>query len=295
MAAPPPGARKVHSQGGTFYVLGDLRLGWRDLYHTFLRMRWSATLGLVALYFLVANLAFAGIYRCTGGVENVHSFFDAVSFSVQTMATVGYGAMYPSGTAATVVMIAESFIGLLWTALLTGLVFAKFSRPSTRITFAKHAVVARHEGIPTLQIRLGNRRGNVIVEANAHVSIVITTQTQEHNLFYKAVDLKLIRDRHVGLSRGWNLMHVIDETSPLWGMDQAGAQKAELEIWVAITGIDDTSRQTVNTTHQYMDGDVKWGMRFADTIVPLDNGEYMIDLTKFDDVVPDVPRRAAST
>jgi len=295
MAAPPPDARKVTQQGQTFYVRGDLRLGWRDLYHTFLRLRWSATLGAIALLFLLANLAFAAVYRLTGGVENVHSYFDAVSYSVQTMATVGYGAMYPVGTAATCVMIAESILGLLITAMLTGLAFAKLSRPSTRITFAKFAVVAKHEGIPTLQIRLGNRRGNVIVEAAAHVSIVITTQTKEHNVFYKAQDLKLMRDRHVGLQRGWTLIHIIDETSPLYGMDAAAAQKAELEVWVAITGIDDTSRQTVHTMHSYMDGDLKWGSRFADTIFPLDNGEYMIDLTKFDDIVPDTPRRPAST
>ena len=238
----------------------------------------------------MANLLFAMVYLVVGGVGGTDgSFADALSFSVQTMATIGYGVMHPSSGGATAVMIVESMVGMIVTALATGLVFAKFSRPTTRVAFSKYVVFTRHEGKRTMIFRVGNRRGNVIVEAQLHVVAVLTTITAEGKTFYKAVDLKLARDRQVGMTRGWTVLHVIDETSPLFGLDnRAALAAAELEIYIALTGIDDTTMQQVHTMHTYTDVDsFACDHHFADTLVPLDNGEFLVDVSKFDTIVPD--------
>lgn len=288
----PATARKVRQQGSTFYVIGDDRTVLRDAYHTFLRLRWSASLGLIAVGFFAVNLGFAALYFAIGGITGSDgTFFDALSFSVQTLATIGYGAMYPASTAATTLMIFESIVSLVLTALATGLVFTKFARPTTRVAFSRHAVVTQHEGNRTLVFRAGNRRSNVIVEATIHVVAVFTTTTAEGKTFYKAVDLPMVRDRQVGMTRGWTLMHVIDEASPLHGADTAKLKQLELELYIALTGIDDVSMQTVHAVHQYTDDQIRIDHHFADTLMPLDNGEFVIDMTKFDVVMPDPAAR----
>jgi inward rectifier potassium channel len=288
----PRNARRVTQQGSSFYVIGDERAPLRDAYHSFLRLPWSASLGLIAVGFMAVNLVFAVAYLITGGVVGTDgSFFDALSFSVQTLATIGYGAMYPAGPAAEVVMIVESIVSLVLTALATGLVFSKFARPTTRVAFSRYAVITDHEGYRTLLFRVGNRRSNVIVEATIHVVAVLTTVTAEDKLFYKAIDLPMVRDRQVGMTRGWTLMHVIDAASPLYGADAEALKRLELELYIALTGIDDVSMQTVHAVHRYGDDQIRVDHHFEDTLIPLDNGDFVVDMTKFDVVMPDVATR----
>lgn len=288
----PRGARKGIQRGDTFYVVGDERAVLRDAYHWFLRMRWSASLGLIAAGFVLVNLGFAVPYYLLGGVRGSDgTFFDALSFSVQTLATIGYGAMYPESVGAELTMIVESIVSLILTALATGLVFSKFARPTTRVAFSKHAVITDHDGKRTLMFRAGNRRSNIIVEATIHVVAVFTTFTAEGKTFYKAVDLPLVRDRQVGMTRGWVVMHVIDEASPLFGCDAAKLKAMEFELYLALTGIDDVSMQTVHAVHKYVDAEIRLGHHLADTLFPLDNGAFLVDMTKFDAIVPDAPPR----
>ena len=288
----PPGARRVTQQGSTFYVFGDERMLLRDAYHSFLRMRWSASLALIAAGFTAVNLVFASVYFVIGGVAGTDgTFFDAMSFSVQTLATIGYGAMYPASRGATVVMFLESIVSLVLLALATGLVFSKFARPTTRVAFSRHAVITQHEGKRTLLFRAGNRRSNVIVEATIHVVAVFTTTTAEGKTFYKAVDLPMVRDRQVGMTRGWTLMHLVEPTSPLYGADTEKLKELELELYIALTGIDDVAMQTVHAMHKYTDDQILIDHHFEDTVRALDNGEYFVDMTKFDAVVPDAGTR----
>lgn len=288
----PPGARKIQQQGSTFYVVGDERQILRDAYHTFLNLPWSPALGLIAIAFFVFNVAFAIIYLEVGGIEGADgSFTDALSFSVQTMATIGYGVMHPASNPANGAMIIESMFGIIFTALTTGLVFAKFSRPTTRVRYSSTMVITTFEGKRTLMFRIGNRRSNVIVEAQLHVVAFVTTQTAEGETFYKARDLQLVRDRQVGMTRGWTVMHVIDEGSPLYGLDAKGLADIEIEINIALTGIDSVTMQSVHSIHQYTDTDIKHGFRFMDTLTPMPGGHTLLDLRNFDAVVPDTVAR----
>jgi inward rectifier potassium channel len=284
----PKSARKIFQQGSWFYVIGDDRALLRDAYHIFLRWRWSAALAAIAAAFLAINLVFAVPYYVAGGVAGSDgSFFDALSFSVQTLATIGYGQMYPQSTLAHTIMIVESIVSVVTTALGTGLIFSKFARPTTRIAFSHQAVITQHDGNRTLVFRAGNRRGNVIVEATIHVVAVVTTTTSEGKTFYKAMDLPMVRDRQVGMTRGWTLMHTITPTSPLFEATPDKLRTLELELYISLTGIDDVTMQTVHALHKYNDDQIRIDHHFLDTVIPLENGEFVVDITKFDTIAPD--------
>jgi len=284
----PAGARLATQQGSQFYLVGEKRELFRDAYHIFLRLRWSVVLALFVGAFLLINVLFALVYYATGGIGNSHgTFFEALAFSIETFATIGYGQLYPASDAATTVMAVQAMVSVIFTALATGLVFTKFSRPTTRVGFSKVAVITQHEGKRTLIFRAGNRRSNIIVEATIHVVAVYTTVTAEGETFYRAVDLPMVRDRQVGMTRGWTLMHVIDETSPFYGATAEKLAAMELEMYIALTGIDDTMMQAVHAVHSYKDEDIKIDHRFVDTVVPTVDGRYLVDMRNFDRVVPD--------
>jgi inward rectifier potassium channel len=286
----PTGARPSRQpQGYTFWVIGDSRAILRDAYHTFLTLPWSASIGLMALAFFAINLGFAAVYHLTGGVDGVRpgSFWDVLVFSVETLGTIGYGVMVPKSTAANAVMIVEAITSIVFASLSTGLLFAKFSRPTARVAFTSNVVITPHDGVPTLMFRISNRRSNIIIEAHLRVIAALVKTTQEGETFYKMHDLKLVRDRMAGMRRGWQVMHTIDETSPLFGLDAAGMAKAELELEVSMVGFDNITMQTVHSLHSYGDKAIKLGHRFCDTMRTLPNGDIVLDMRQFDAIVPD--------
>ena len=257
----------------------------------------------VTAAFLLANLLFGCAYAELGGVANArpHSVTDGFYFSVQTMATIGYGAMYPQSTAAHVLVVMEAVLGLLLTALCAGLVFAKFSRPIGRIVFSRQVVIGPLDGVPMLMFRVGNERGNLIAEATIRVSLVRTVKTREGVTFYRMTDLPLVRDRSPALSRSWNVMHEINDASPLYGYDPERMAREELELIVSLMGVDDTSYQPVHARHQYQHLHIVWGARHADVLSETPDGNLILDIRKFHNVLPTEPLesfpypRAAST
>jgi inward rectifier potassium channel len=279
MAAPPPG----------FIVHGENRNPLRDLYHRFLKLSFLAAIGLITAVLVAINGVFAAIYLGIGGVANAApgSFLDAFSFSMQTIATIGYGAMYPAEPLAKVVSDVEALAGLLVTALSTGLLFAKFSQTRGTVVFSRHAVVTPVDGVPTLMFRVGNERGNLIVEAQARVVLTRTEHTKEGQLFYRMYDLTLVRDRSISFTRTWTVLHRITPDSPLYGLDPAGLAAQEIEVQCSVVGIDDTSLQPVHGTRTWLDGEILFGRRLSDLLTPLPGGVLEVDLRKFDDVEPD--------
>ena len=272
-------------------VVGAPTTWFRDAFHAFLRIPWWAGLGIVVAAFLVANLLFGLAYARLGGVANArpHSIADGFYFSIQTMATIGYGAMYPQSTAANVLVVIEAVLGLLITALSTGLVFAKFSRPTGRIVFSHDVVIGPMDGVPMLMFRVGNERGNMIAEATIRVAVVRTVKTAEGNTFYRITDLPLVRERSPAMSRSWTVMHEITAASPLHGYDPERMAREELELMVSLSGIDDTSYQPVHARHQYEHPAIRWGARLADVLSESADGDLVLDVRQFHAVVPTQP------
>jgi inward rectifier potassium channel len=272
-------------------IVGDQHTPLRDFYHALLRLPWWATITAISGAFLAANALFALVYLFTGGVEHAASgsFRDAFFFSVQTMATIGYGAMFPSSTAANVVVVVESIVSLLLTAMSTGLVIAKFSRTTARFVFTRHVVISPFNGVPTLMFRLGNERGNQIVDAKIRVVLVRSERTSEGMTHYRLLDLQLTRAQTLSLSRSWTVHHPIDDTSPLRGETPASLAAKEIELQVMVIGLDDISMQTVHAGHRYFAKDILWGARLADVLSETPDGHLLLDLRRFHHIEPTAP------
>ena len=290
MAEPPAAPRPTP----TPIVRGVPRERFRDAYHAFLRMPWLASLGLIAAGFLAINVVFAGLYVAVGGIANARpgSFLAMLYFSVQTTAAIGYGAMFPVSHAANLLVVVESVISLVFTALATGLIFAKFSRPTARMAFTREAVITPIDGVPTLMFRVGYQRGSRVVDAQIRVVLSRTEVTAEGHRYYRMYDLVLARDRALALSRTWTVMHPIVAGSPLHGATPEVMAAWDAELGVSVVGIDDFSMQPVHAGHTYDYRDLRWGMRHADIIEETAEGGIIVDLTRFHDVVPSQPTAA---
>lgn len=278
---PPPTKEPVNYQ---IRVVGAPRTPLRDFYHALLQLQWPATVGFITAVYVVVNALFAVFYYAVGGIEHVDpgSFVDAFYFSVQTMGTIGYGYMYPATHAANALVVVESTVSLVLTALATGLVFAKFSRPTARLMFSERITISPMNGVPTLSFRLGNQRKNRIVEATIRVVMLRSERTLEGKDFYRSTDLKLTRERF-SLTRSWNVLHVVDEKSPLFKDTPESLIEDGVEFVVSVSGLDDTWMQTVHAQHSYPAEMVMYGYRLKDVLTEEGN-IITLDLTHFHEV-----------
>ncbi len=258
---------------------------YEDVYHSLLRMPWVQFFGLVALWYLTANAIFACLYLLQPGC--IHDtrpglFSDAFFFSVQTMATIGYGGMAPATFYAHVLVTIEALAGTLFAALLTGITFAKFSRPTARVLFSDKCVIARRDGVLHLMFRMANWRHNQVVEARLSATLLVTQVSSEGDILRRPVDLPLVRDVNRSFSLSWLAMHRIDESSPFFAPDaleKLGADTAVLSL--AINGIDETSAQPLHARYQYRMNDIVPNAHFIDIVKVLDDGTREIDYKNF--------------
>jgi inward rectifier potassium channel len=266
--------------GGQRWTLGDL-------YHSVLTMRWSLFLAVVIGIQLTANLLFAGLYALEGdNITNAPAFIDKFYFSVQTWATIGYGGMTPTTTFANMIVVAESIAGIVATAVTTGLVFAKFARPSARVLFANSMITQVRDGQNTLMLRVANERGNNVVEASVRVTLLRNERSREGETMRRLYDLKLVRDVQPLFMVSWTIMHIIDESSPLWGKSAADIVAEDWRINVNLQGYDGTLAQSIHASHFYHGTDIAFGHRYVDVMSTLPDGRLQIDLTHMHDVEP---------
>lgn len=277
--------------GQEVIVRGVTSAHFRDVYHRFLRASWPAALGVLVFAFLAVNALFASVYVVTGGVEGARpgSFFDAFAFSVETMATIGYGEMHPASPVAHVLVIVEAIVGLLSTALVTGLVFTKFSQSTARIVFSDRLALAPMNGVPTLSFRVGNDSENRILEATVRVSLVRTERTKEGSIFYRTYDLPLVRERSAALSRSFTALHPVVAGSLLHGKSPEDLARDEVEILVTLVGTDDTSLRPVHARKRYTSADIVFGARLADVLSVNEDGILVFDMGRFHDLEPSEP------
>ncbi len=270
-------------------AIGLRRPWFGDLYHFMLRISWCSFLfGGVALY-LAANAGFALFYLLQpGAIANARpgSFADAFFFSVQTIATIGYGQLVPATLYANLIVTVETATGLMFLALATGLVFARFSRPTARLLFSRVAVIGPHNGKPTLSLRLANQRRNQILQAEVAATLVRDERTEEGVLIRRFYDLTLARYRSPIFALTFTVMHEIDKDSPLYGASAATLTAQNVELVVTATGIDETIAQRVHARTSYLPDEILWGRRFVDVIGWTDDGRRVIDYRRFHDTVP---------
>jgi inward rectifier potassium channel len=233
------------------------------------------------------NLLFACLYTAGGDcVVSATSFADRFFFSVQTFSTIGYGVMSPKNGYASVVVTLEAFVGLVMVAMATGLMFAKFSRPTARVLFSDKMVIAPRNGAPTLMLRMANERGNDIIEASFRVTVLMAETSAEGERMRRMHELALVRGDTPLFTLTFQALHVIDASSPLHGFTPASLPAADLRFIVTVTGLDATFASTIHARRIYYPEDVVWNARFADVLRNLPDGQLELDYTKFHDVVP---------
>jgi inward rectifier potassium channel len=273
----------------TIVRVGQPRAYLRDLYVLLLETKWRYLIAACFAVYGLVNAVFASLYvgsgDCIAGARP-GSFFDAFFFSLQTLATIGYGAMSPSGTCGHVLVGIESLVGLLSFAVLTGIIFSKFARPTAGVLWSERAIIANRDGIPYLMFRVANSRGSDIVQASIHVSALLDEVTNEGHSMRRFYDLALERQVTPILLMSWLVMHRIDERSPLYGKSTEDFERGHVSITASLTGMDGTFMQTVYSYHQYQASDLARDAEFEDVIRRLPDGRFELDLGKFHTLKP---------
>jgi len=273
-------------------IRGQDRSRWTDFYHGVLRASWwQFFLGLGAI-FIGINALFACLYLVAPNDianERPGSFLDAFYFSVQTFGSIGYGVLSPKSGYANMLVTVESFVSLVNLAIATGLVFARFSRPTARVMFSNVAVVTTFDGRPTLMFRAVNQRGNQILDAGISVSFARQAVTREGIAMRRFEELKLVRARTPLFALSWTVMHTIDETSPLYGATPAQLAAMQGELIALLSGSDETLSEIIYARHGYAPEQILFGRRFLDIIDFSVEGGRVIDLKRFHDTEPDAP------
>ncbi len=259
-----------------------------DFYHRLLTIPPWALFLLLVVGYVAFNLVFATLFVLQpGGIANEApgSFMDAFFFSVQTMATIGYGDMHPATVYTNFLVTIEVLLGMTGLALSTGLVFARFSRPTARVMFSKVAVVVDHDGVPSLMFRAANQRSNQILEAEVAVMLLRDELSEEGVEMRRFHDMAVSRPRTPMFALSWTVIHPIDQASPLRGESRESLLRTHAQIIVSIGGIDETFSQTIHARHTYEADEIRWNHRFADILTRAEDGHRRIDYRRFHDTV----------
>jgi len=278
----------AQQRGFSIRVRGRPFAPQKDLYHLVLGVSWTGFFGLVFLLYVAVNLLFAATYRLEPQcVSGVHDFEAAFYFSVQTMATIGYGTFAPATRFGHMLVTFEAIVGVFATAMVTGLTFAKFARPIARVLFAEKAVIMPRNGVPHLMFRLANSRHNTVVEAQLRVTLLVNERTLEGELMRRQVDVPLVRPQTSIFALSWTAMHTIAPGSPFYGPDAFGELRAKnAELLLAMNGLDETIAQTIHARYRYAIEDVMVDHKFKDVIVTEEDGTRVIDYGNFHEVTP---------
>lgn len=262
-------------------------------YHALLTMPGWQFFGLTAIMYLVANALFAFAYLACGpgalgsetaGMQN-HTYLRAFFFSVQTLSTIGYGQVVPIGTAANTIVTFEALTGLFGIAIVTGLLFARFSRPTSKMLFSRHAVIAPYQNITAFEFRVANARSNELIEVSAKVLLskfegVDGVRTRRY------YGLQLERPAVTFLPLTWTVVHPIDEKSPLFGATLESLRDCQAEFLVLLSGFDETFSATVHTRTSFTLDEVLWGYRFVSAFMTgkARGNKVAVDMRQFDQV-----------
>lgn len=286
--------KRLLNRDGTFNIR---RVGldfWQSLsaYHYFLTITWTRFLGYVGCAYITANVLFALTYvACGPGAltgfdqqSTAQRLVQAFFFSVHTLATIGYGNIAPGNLAANIVVTVESLVGLLGFAIIAGIMFARFARPTARIIFSRSAVIAPYRGITAFMFRIVNQRKNEIVDLEAKV--LLSRRKRGGTVADREfIPLALEREHVVFFPLSWTLVHPIDEKSPLRGVTGEDLRECDSEFLILLNGFDETFSQTVHTRSSYKGEEIVWGAKFRSIfIVSSDDGIVSVDIRKLDEI-----------
>ena len=297
----PTGRRRAHQKVARirlgsyeFKKTGVSRFDLRDPYHLAVALTWPQFLVSSLALYLFINIVFASLlWLVPGSVGQARpgSFLDLFFFSIETVATVGYGEMYPATLYGHAIASAAIVCGLAFTAILTGLTFVRFSRPRAKLIFAANPVIAMHHDKPTLMVRVGKGRATVLTDAVARLNVLLSEIGIDGKVFRRAQELRLERAHLPIFPLFWTLMHVLDERSPLHGYDATRAVEANAQVFVTLEARDPMLSTIVHDLRNYSAGEIRFGMRYSDALTTAQDGTPVLDLTRIGALEPDAGDR----
>jgi len=280
---------RVHLGDIDAIKLGMHRFDLRDPYYIVLTISWPVFFALAVAFYLTANLCFALAYFAVPGcINNARPgvFLDHFFFSIETLATVGYGVMSPANIYGHIVASTEIIFGLMSMAVITGLVFTRFSRPRSRLLFSRVAVVAPYDQHQALMLRVVNERHGTVAEASARLTLLRRTPLPNGKILRRFIDLQLERASTPVISLSWSMIHRIDEQSPLWGTTAADLERDNGMLIASIKGYDESISASVVARQTYSARNVLFDHDFIDVVDQLPTGEVVLDMAHFHDVAP---------
>jgi inward rectifier potassium channel len=272
-----------------FLRLNAAQLTWRDAYHWILSLSWPRFTALVLGGYLVLNLAFAAAYllrRNAIAEMPRRSFSRALFFSIETLSTVGFGHMYPRTFYGHVITSLEIVTGMFWTAVITGVIFVRFSRPTARIVFSNSVVISISDGNPTLMLRVANLRHESMVEAEFRIMLLRNEPTKEGETIRRIYTLKLMFDRLIMFPVALILRHTIDETSPLRAATMEDLKRSDALFMASVVCVDTVIPARVQSHQHYTWEEVRFGRRFAEIYAGLDDGRLAVDYGRLNETEP---------
>ncbi len=278
--------KRIINPDGSFNVVRrNRKFGVRDLYQFLITMPWPYFLGLVIAFYLSLNLFYTGLYYLAG-LEHLKGlpesawfgkFLNVYFFSVQTLTTVGYGGILPEGIPANIVASIEAMSGWLFFALTTGILYGRFSRPTSHILFSRNALIVPGEPCNQLMFRIANQRSNMILDLETRVLLMFNdNRPGEHNRQY--FNLELEQSTVNFFPMNWTLVHNITPDSPLFGKSAEQLAYLEAELLILIKGFDDTFSQTLHTRYSYRHEEFVWGGKFKQAYEIYGKGNIILDL-----------------
>jgi len=289
-----PDLRRV-TVGNREVLTRGLKTGlWSDINHRAMTMAWPAFFASAAALFLSLNTVFAVLYMLGDApIANAPpgSFVHLFYFSIETLATVGYGDMHPQTHWGHLVATLEIFTGMSLLAVYTGLMFARFSRPQARFQFANSAVVGLENGRPTLMVRVANERQNAISGATARLWLVRTEKAPRGTERRRFVELRLVRTENPVFALSWTLFHEITPESPLYGETSQSLAACELGLILTLEGLDEASGHALHARHTYAADEILFDHRYADLLERTADGQMIISYDRLHDVVAEPIQR----
>ncbi len=260
-----------------------------DLYHNLLETSWLSVLIIFIFHYLFINFIFAIFYYAVPGSISTadQDFKSAFFFSVHTFSTVGYGVIAPMNLYGNIVVIFEIMTGVISMAVTTGLVFAKFSRPSAKIIYSKNLLITKFDGDNVLMLRMANARSNNIISANVELHYLYNSTTPEGITIVRFLPLKLLKDYSPVFSLSWSVFHIIDSESPFYGKTQDEIKSLNYEFIVILKGTDGTYSQSIHDIYRYSIGDIIYNHHFSDILERKSDGTRVIDYHKFHQTISD--------
>lgn len=281
---------RLINKDGSFNIQRIEKSRWESLgvYHALITMSWLKFNMIILGYFVVVNLIFAFLYYITGieGLTGLNSetefgkFWEGFFFSTQTISTVGFGRISPIGHTASVIAALEGLLGVMGFAIVTGLLYGRFSRPKAKILFSTNAIIAPFKEGKAFQFRIANKlRNSQLTDMNCRVTVA-KYEVENGVKIRRFRPLELELNQIIFFPMTWTINHPIDENSPLWGMNSKDLEEADAEFLILLTGYDDTFSQTVNTRYSYTYKELVYGAKFLSVFSDASKGKFAQDLNK---------------